>query len=85
MKSKNELFETMKSNGYSIEQYKKDVRWLKREIKFISSKMNYWEEVPEDGMILVCFGSIDKAKEALDSYKTALEWGTEYKNTYLNK
>ena len=85
MKSKNELFETMKSNGYSIEQYKKDVSFLKKEIKFISSNINYWEEVPEDLLFKACFGSIDKAKEALDSYKICLERATEYKNIYLNK
>ena len=85
MKSKNELFETLKSNGYSIEQYKKDARWLKKEIKWLSSHIEYWKNSPDDIAFFPIYKNIDKAKEALDSFKTSLEWANEYKNIYLTK
>jgi hypothetical protein len=85
MKSKNELFETMKSNGYSIEQYKKDVKFLKREIKWLSAHIKFWETNPDDLTFIPFFENIDSAKEGLHNYTTSLEWATEYKNIYLTK
>lgn len=86
MKSKNEVFEIMKSKGYSISNLEKQIVEMKRNIISFKASIKHCEKFPQDCMIffLNC-ENINVAKKELSEIETIMEWIVEYKNTYLTK
>jgi hypothetical protein len=81
MKSKNEVFDFMKSKGYSISKLEKLIMEMQRHIISIKASIQHCEKFPKDvNIFFVNCENLTEPKKELNECETHLEWIIEFTN-----